>query len=396
MRDKDLSSFTFSLELEGDKRISGNHLFNLLDYIRVHGSISHAASVLGVSYRYAWGLIREAEKALGLQLVVKQVGGVSGGGASLTSEGNNLLEQYRSLKTEVDSRLLSKEKTGETRDTKLAQPGKQKSDQLAKEGSTVRHILIASTMELVETGLLDVLEDVFFQSTGILVRHIALGSGRALEIAREGRVDLVITHAPELEEKFMEEGMGSWKIPLMSNHFALVGPSELIQEVKPENNSSPTGIIPIFQKIASSGLNFVSRGDQSGTHMREQKIWKTAGVNPPKEVYTVSSGVAGNLGILNLANEKRAFALVDRASYIIAQNKSHVDNLEIVYGDAGNLHDNELLCNIFVLITVNPECFSSVNYEDAISFARWLQWEGKEIVAGFGEDKFQAPLFYPV
>ncbi len=371
--------FKVNLELEGEKRLSGNNLFEMLRVIKQQGSISRAASTLGFSYRYAWGLIKEAESALGLKLVEKQAGGASGGGASLTSEGLNLLEHYQSFKNEVNEEL------DRFVDSAVFSLEQQNLGYEQKSSALSHHLLLASTMEPVETGLLDVLEEAFYQSSGILVKHIAVGSGRALEIARQGRVDMVLTHAPELEKQFMAEGYGSQIIPVMSNKFILVGPGELIEKIELE-----VGAVDIFREIALRGFPFVSRGDFSGTHLQEQKIWEASDVSTSGEWYLTSSGVAGNLGILSLANEKRAFTLVDRASYILSQSKIE---LEIVKNTQEDSREPDLFNNVFVLSRVNPERFASINSEDVRKFARWLQAEGKQIISGFGKEKYGEPLF---
>lgn len=377
-------SFKISLELEGEKRISGNNLFKLLDKIMVHGSISSAASRLGFSYRYAWGLIKEAENAMGLQLVEKYVGGYAGGGTILTREGKKLLFQYKSFKEEVDKQLNDFTYKA---DTSLK---KQSLNQSIELENGERHLLLASTKEPVETGLLDIIENAFYQSSNILVRHIAVGSGRALDIAREGRVDLVLTHAPELEEQFMEEGWGFVKTPLMANDFVVVGPS-----TDPAKVSSivEDGVIEVFKGIAISRSNFISRGDQSGTHLREQEIWKAAGISPGGSWYHIFPGVAGNLGTLSLAAEKEAYTFVDKASYLLAHNNS---NTTIYTGRDNNIKDRELLKNIFVLILINQNRVPAVNHQDSLLFSRWLQQEGEKIIAGFGKEKFGEPLFYAV
>ncbi|RQD75086.1 MAG: LysR family transcriptional regulator [Candidatus Syntrophonatronum acetioxidans] len=379
MNKKDFwSYFKVILEIEGEKRISGNNLFNLLEKIMLSGSISSAASSLGFSYRYAWGLIKEAEKAMGLQLVEKQAGGVAGGGTSLTREGRDLLFQYKSFREEIERQLQSlKVPSGEE---KREMPAEAKS--LPQPGG---HLLLASTMEPIEAGLLDLLEESFYRARNILVRHIALGSGRALEIAREGRVDLVLTHAPELEEEFMREGWGSLRIPLMANDFVVAGPSS-----DPAGISSFTsgGIRETLGHIARKKALFISRGDQSGTHLREQEIWEASGVKPGGGWYLVSPGVAGNLGILYLASEKGAYTLVDRASYLLAQRKDMA-----LYTLEVEEEEKKLLHNIFVLMVINPERFSSVNYQEALQFVSWLQEEGKIIIGNFGKEKYGEPLF---
>lgn len=383
--DKDFSTeFKVSLELEGEKRISGNDLFNLLENIRQYGSISRAASELGISYRYAWGLIGAAEKALGLELVNRQVGGYAGGGASLSREGRELLEEYKTFKHEVDIQLkqfIVRAAAG----TQHASLGDIDNKNVSKE----RHLLLASTMEPVETGLLDVLEGAFFQTTGVLIRHIALGSGRALEIAREGRVDMVLTHAPEMEEKFMLEGWGKSKIPVMANDFVLTGPAFDPAGLKMFDRNG--GVKEAFHQIALSHAPFVSRGDRSGTHLKELRIWESVGISPGGEWYIVSSGIVGNMGILRLALEKQAYTLVDRATFLLSrsQNKMHI----FIGTEEGSAPPGELE-NVFSLILVNPERVPSVNFADALLFARWIQEkEAQQIISDFGKESFGRSLF---
>jgi tungstate transport system substrate-binding protein len=390
------SSFKISLELEGQKRLSVNNLFSLLEHINIYGSISRAAAKLGFSYRYAWGLIQEAEKALGLSLVYKQAGGLAGGGAQLTREGSELLLQFKSFKDEVDSQLESFLGSGVTgAEPSAPQEAAARGPKKEKLGT---HLLLASTMEPVETGLLDLLEQAFYQASGILVRHIAVGSGRALKIARDGRVDMVLSHAPELEEEFMQEGWGTLKVKIMANDFVLVGP-----ENDPAGIAAlaeKAGIVDVFRHLARTSSLFVSRGDYSGTHLQEQKIWQRAGIIPEGKWYIISPGVAGNLGIIRLAAEKKAYALVDRASAIVSSSSGL--RLFTCEEPAGGDRPEDKstqpdigLKNIFSLIIVNPGRFPSVNYPAAVKFARWLCREGQGIIADFGREKFGQPLFSP-
>ena len=382
--EKDFSpEFKVFLELEGEKRLSGNDLFNLLENIMRYGSISRAASELGISYRYAWGLIGAAEKALGLELVIRQVGGYAGGGASLSKEGRELLDEYKTFKQEVDIQLKHF--------IERAASGKQAGsvdDAAAKSVSGERHLLLASTMEPVETGLLDLLEGAFFQATGVLIRHIALGSGRALEIARKGRVDMALTHAPEMEKEFMAEGWGKTRIPVMANDFVLVGPDFDPAGVKKLDGS---GVKSAFRQIALSRAPFVSRGDRSGTHLKELQIWNAAGISPEGEWYIVSSGIVGNMGVLRLAQEKQAYTLVDRATYLLSHSQH---KMRIFIGtEEGTALPGELE-NVFSLLLVNPERVPAVNYSDALLFAQWIQEkEIQQVISSFGEERFGKPLF---
>ncbi|MGI6307350.1 MAG: substrate-binding domain-containing protein [Dethiobacteria bacterium] len=397
--DKDLQAeFKVSLDLEGEKRISASDLFNLLENIMLAGSISRAATQLGISYRYSWGLLREAEKALGLALVDKQIGGYAGGGTTLTREGKALLQQYKAFQQEVESQLeryfseappLKHGVSGGVLNGKIKPGEGEETVAESLEEVAGRHLLMATTMEPVETGLMDVLEQAFYQTSRVLVRHIAVGSGRALEIARKGRVDLVLSHAPELEESFMQEGWGLQKIPVMANDFILIGPAADPAEIGQLNESA--GTAGAFRQIAARKVPFISRGDYSGTHIRELSLWQAAGVTPSGDWYLTSPGVAGNLGLVRLAVQKQAYALVDRATYLISRGEK---KLKIFVGTEEKSALSGELENVSVLIVVNPKYVSAGNFEDASLFTRWLAGgKGREIISHFGRSNFGRPLF---
>ncbi len=377
------TDFKVSLELEGEKRISCNDLFALLENILKHGSISRAASEMGISYRYSWGIVGAAEKALSLELVHRQVGGHEGGGTSLSKEGRELLEQYKYFKQEVDLQL--------EHFINRAAPSKVFTG-LQQESSPGEHLLLASTMEPVETGLLDVLEEAFFQSTGVLVRHVALGSGRALELAQKGRVDMALTHAPDLEEEFMGDGWGISKIPVMSNVFILVGPSNDPAGIGTLEQG--WGVQEALRRISAARTPFISRGDRSGTHLRELQLWEKAGVTPEEDWYIVSSGIAGNTGVLRLARDKQAYTLVDRATFLLSRCE---DKLKIFSGtEEGTALPGEL-DNVFSLLLVNPQRVTSVNFKGALLFGQWLREEvAAKIISDFGRESFGRPLFSKV
>lgn len=371
------------LEMEGQKRFSGNDLFLILENIMQYGSISKAASQAEVSYRYAWGLLQVAESTLGIVLLDKQVGGYAGGGTILTPGGKKLLQEYKDFKEKAQKELDEfLQKTGQVQERTALE--------LVVEEEK-NFLLLATTMEPVETGLLDELESAFYRYKGIYVRHLAAGSGRALEIARGGRVDMALTHAPELEAEFMREGWGAHQVPIMSNGFVLVGPID-----------DPAGIgqaagrrqaADLFQKIARAKAPFVSRGDHSGTHLREVEIWEKAGITPKGDGYLFYPGVSGNLGALRFAREKKAYMLTDLASYYLAHSEDEMK----IYLDTGHAVCEAELENTFVLTLVNPEKVPAARYQDASHFARWLtKGEGKKIIENFGKDVYAKPLFIPV
>ncbi len=375
--------FRVTVELKGEKRLSASDLFDLLENILIYGSISRSASEQGVSYRYAWGLIRSAEKTLGLKLVYRQAGGHAGGGTSLTGEGRILLEQYALFKQEMDTQLLRF--VGRAALAGRMPP----SERTAGVETSERHLLLASTMEPAETGLLDVLEQAFFQSFGILVRHIALGSGRALQIAKKGRIDLTLTHAPELEAEFVRDGWGKTRHPVMSNDFLVVGPAADPAGLRV---SSGTGSAKeAFKKIALSRAPFISRGDRSGTHLRELSLWESAGVSSEGEWYMVSPGIVGNTGALRVAVERQAYVFIDRAAFLLS---GVGEKMEVFCDREQESALSEELENIFSMIVLNPVKMPAINEEDAALFARWIrEEEARNIIANFGRESFGRPLF---
>ena len=343
-------------------RIPGKELLALLEKVDQTGSISRAVEEAGISYRYGWGLLNRAEKALGQVLVARQAGGTAGGGTTLTMEGKRLLGHMQSLQREVQGQLSA-----------LIQE---------KEPEQSHHLMLASTMEPVMTGLLDVLEQAFLNETGITVRHVSTGSGQAINMAKAGRVDIVLTHAPQLEEEFIREGWGVFQLVVMSNDFVLVGPS-----------SDPAGVSQAFSPeqalcgIAKANAFFVSRGDRSGTHLHEKMLWDKAGIEPEQfSWYLKAHTTLGNHGIMRRAVEVEGYALVDRASFATGYSANH---FKVLYSG------HPLLKNRFSVIPVSRKK-AAVNQGDAETFARWLVSDSaKRIIAEFGHQQFGFSLFTP-
>lgn len=345
------------------EKIPGKELLAILEYIDLTGSLSRAVEHAGISYRYGWGLLNRAEEALGKALVTRQAGGSAGGGTSLTPEGRKLLGHMQSLQREVQGQLSA-----------LLEE---------KEVQAAGSLLLASTMEPVVTGLLDVLEQSYLRVTGVAVRHIAAGSGQAIAMAKAGRVDILLTHAPELEEKFIRDGWGVKRIPVMSNDFLIIGPKS-----DPAGIASADSAASAFRKIASSSACFISRGDQSGTHLAERNLWKQAGVDPTGNAwYQEARNMLGNYGVLRQAAEQDGYTLVDRASYVAGA----------AAGDLGILLQGDpLLQNIFSVIPVS-RAKAAVNQDEAEHFAEWLHSPvTKKIISDFGLQQFGFSLFTPV
>ncbi|HYG56768.1 MAG TPA: substrate-binding domain-containing protein [Symbiobacteriaceae bacterium] len=315
--------------------------------VREKGSLNAATKAMGVSYRQAWGLIKQAEETMGAPLLSRRVGGTEGGGAHLTDMAEDLLLRWQRVQQDVAQVLAIP-----------AAPGS-------------RPILLASTIGPVEVGLLDALEAAFHTATGLWVRHIAAGSGQALEIARAGRVDLVLTHSPAEEDRFISEGWGQSRHPLMRNDFVLCGPPG-----DPAGVRGSATCTEAMKRIAAAGAPFLSRADQSGTHMKELSLWAAAGVEPGGTWYRCYERGAQGSGItLRAAEAQGAYMLVDRAAYAaVAPARTSI----LWEGDP-------CMGNLFSLVTLNPERFLLANHEGARQFVAWAtSAEGQAAIAAFG------------
>ena len=250
--------------------------------------------------------------------------------------------------------------------------------------ATNRFILLSSTIGPIDAGIVGALETEFEKETGIRVRHVGAGTGAALDIAKQGTVDLVMVHAKSLEEKFVQEGFGTERIDLMFNDFVIVGPP-----------GDPAGIKGIKQAtealrvISQKGVTFISRGDKSGTHVAEMELWQKAGIKPSGPWYVIyEKGSTGNVPTLRYTNEKNAYTVIDRATFLTI--KDEVKLVVLVEKD-------EALLNFISLIPVNPKKFPRVNYADTMAFVSWLTSpeKGQKIIRDFGKDKYGSPLFFP-
>ncbi|HPK53339.1 MAG TPA: substrate-binding domain-containing protein [Smithellaceae bacterium] len=247
-----------------------------------------------------------------------------------------------------------------------------------------RFILLASTIGPIDSGIVGALEDLFEQETGIRVRHVGAGTGAALNIARRGNIDLVMVHARSLEEKFISEGCGTERIPLMYNDFVIVG-----SPADPAGIGGAKTAVDALKRIAGHGALFISRGDKSGTHVAEMELWNKSGLKPAGAWYVnYEKGNEGNVPTLQYADEKEAYTVIDRASYLFLKNRIKLVILT---------ENDEMLINYISLIPVNPQKYPGVNLTDTMNFIRWLTspHQGQAIIRDFGKDKYGAPLFFP-
>lgn len=245
-------------------------------------------------------------------------------------------------------------------------------------------ILMASTIGPIDSGIIDALENQYEKETGIRVRHVGAGTGAALKIAQQCTVDLVLVHAKALEEKFVSEGYGTERIPLMYNDFVIVGPADDPAGIKGMKTAAEA-----LAAISVKAAPFISRGDKSGTHVAELDLWAKAGIKPAGAWYRVyEKGAEGNVPTLLYTDQQGAYTVIDRATYLAVKDKIKIGVL--VEGD-------EALLNHISLIPVNPQKCPRANLKETTAFVNWLiaPCKGQRMIADFGKDTYSQPLFIP-
>ena len=236
----------------------------------------------------------------------------------------------------------------------------------------MRHILLQSTTSTLNSGLYDVLLPTFTKTSGIEVRVVAVGSGQALRNAANCDGDLVLAHAPEDEKTFMDKGFGERHLAVMQNHFVLLGPADDPAKIRDAKTVSAA-----LRSIAKSGARFLSRGDDSGTHSRERRLWAEADID-----LTAASGSwyleagQGMGASINLAVQLEAYLLSDISTWLAFGNKA---GHRLLFEDA-----SDSLLNRYSLLTVNPAHCPSADHDGANQFANWLTSdEGQKEIADF-------------
>jgi len=239
-------------------------------------------------------------------------------------------------------------------------------------------IRMATTTSTEASGLLGFILPQFEAKYGGKVRVVAVGSGAAMKIGESGDADVLLVHARALEDKFMAAGHGSLRRDVMYNDFIIVGPAR-----DPAGIRGGKNVIDAMKKIAASGAKFISRGDESGTHVMENSYWKEAGMEP-KGAWYVSTG-QGMGPVLTMAGELAGYALTDRATYAAYRDRTGLQVL--VEGD-------QRMFNPYGVIVVNPQRYPKLNHAGATAFATWItSAEGQAAVAAFKINGVQ--MFFP-
>jgi tungstate transport system substrate-binding protein len=239
-------------------------------------------------------------------------------------------------------------------------------------------IKLSTTTSTENSGLLQYLLPAFEAKTGTKVHVISVGTGKALELAKNGDVDVTLVHARPSEDKFVAEGHGVNRRDVMYNDFIIVGPAGDPAGIKGSRN-----VLQAMKKIADSKVKFVSRGDNSGTDQMEKAYWKEVGAKPAGSAY-ISAGL-GMGEVLNMAAELQAYTLTDRATYGAYRAKTGL--VVAVEGDPK-------MFNPYGIIAVNPSKYKDINYKGAMQLIEWMTSnEGQNKIADFKVDGQQ--LFFP-
>lgn len=215
---------------------------------------------------------------------------------------------------------------------------------------------LATTTSTYETGLLDCIIPPFEKSFSVKVHVISAGTGKAIRIGQDGEVDVILVHSRKAEDRFVEDGFGVGRKDVMSNDFIIIGPKDDPAGVRGMSDAAEA-----MKKIAASACMFVSRGDDSGTHSREKQLWAKAGLMPAGGQYLEAG--QGMTATAHLADEKNAYVLIDRATYL-----SIKDKLRLVTSVEGD----DALLNNYGIIAVNPARHKHVKYELAMAFINWI------------------------
>ena len=230
-------------------------------------------------------------------------------------------------------------------------------------------LLLITTTSVQDSGLLDKLIPVFEQTHSCKVNVLAVGSGAAFRLGKEGNGDLLLVHDEKGEEEFVSQGYGVKRDPFMYNEFVICGPAS-----DPAGVKKAKDVFEAFRKISENKARFASRGDDSGTHHRERSVWQKIGLQPAGAWYLETGN--GMIETLRIAEEKNAYILSDSSTFLFHHNE--FKNISVLFRDQKNLR------NTYTLIALSPEKFAEVNYNLSAQFVDFMtKREGKKIIKSY-------------
>lgn len=242
-------------------------------------------------------------------------------------------------------------------------------------------VIVLTTTTTQDSGILGALEAAFAKRSGLKVKTIVAGSGDILKQGARGEGDVLLTHSPQAEKDWMAQANGTSRRLVMYNDFVIIGPP-----------ADPAGIKGLrapeaLKKIAASRSPFVSRGDQSGTHVRELAVWKRAGIEPKGQSWYRETGQGQGL-TMEVASQQQAYAFTDRGTYLANARRLGLPVL---------VENDPALYNVYHVMPANPARFPRVNAKGGQAFADWLlSPEAQGLIAGFGRERYGRALFVPL
>lgn len=243
-------------------------------------------------------------------------------------------------------------------------------------------IRLSTTTSVNDSGLLPYLQPEFEADTGYRLEITSAGTGAAIEKGRTGDADCLLVHAKASEEQFISEGFGVSRIPFMYNFFIIIGPAD-----DPAGVKNCTSASEAFSAIATSGATFISRGDDSGTHKAELKIWAAANLapDPQKDSWYISAG-SGMGACITMASEEQAYVLTDKATYLAHEQRGSLSLL---------LEKSDEMKNTYSMIAISPETWPDTNIDGANAFIEWMQSDkATALIEAYGVDTYGEQLFF--
>jgi tungstate transport system substrate-binding protein len=246
--------------------------------------------------------------------------------------------------------------------------------------SNPNELIVLTTTTTQDSGILRVLIDAFAKKSGLAVKPIVAGSGDILKQGARGEGDVLLTHSPAAEKAWMAEGNGTSRRLVMYNDFVIIGPETDPAKVK------GLKAVEALKRIAEVKAPFISRGDQSGTHVRELAMWKRAGIDPKGQAWYRETGQGQGL-TMDVAAQFQGYAFTDRGTYLVHAKRIGLPIL---------VENDPALYNIYHVMQVSPAKFPKANTSAGAAFADWLlSQEGQAVIADFGKKEFGRSLFMP-
>jgi len=265
----------------------------------------------------------------------------------------------------------------------VTEPVEEVTEEVMEESTEEKQdVILATTTSTENSGLLAYILPSFEEKFGRAVKVIAVGTGKALQMGRDGEADVLLVHAKPSEDEFVAEGHGTERFDVMYNDFVLIGPSADPAGLLENANSN---VVDALKLVQENGSTFVSRGDDSGTHKKEKALWVAAELEPAGDWYVEAGKGMGD--VIMMADEMQGYTMSDRATYLSMSEKIE---LEVV------TEKDSILFNQYGVIPVNPNKNEGINQEGAAEFVEWLlSAETQELIATFGVEKYGKPLFTP-